>query len=626
MSGVCGSVLQNNRHLNKTDLMQMVRALGVSEANNELIAFHNTVAMGVQGGRNSLTGVAEMTVHSHHFIIAFHGNLYNLRDILPSHENYSRLYDALIRLYLKEGISFLQKLRGEFALSLWDGASGTLYLATDRFRIHPLFYYQDETKIVFSSRIKGILACPLPVELTVNPESIIDVVASSAIPTPKTIFKEIKKIPPGNVLEYRNGQIRLNSYWDISFYDQGNNNEKDLALKLKMHFDDAVLERLKVDGDSDRIGTFLSGGIDSSTLTGVVTNLNKHPVKSFSIGFDVERFNEIDYARIVARAFNAKHYEYFVTAKDTYDIIPVLIDEFDEPYANASAVPTYFCAKLARDHGVDILYAGDGGDEIFAGNERYATQRMFEYYHMIPGWLRRFIIRPAVFTLADTFNWNIFLKGKKYIKRASIPNPERLLSYGVFNVIPENKLFTEEFLRSVRSDYDHAEMVNIYYSNAPAKNDLDRQLYIDLKLAISDNDLFKVTRMTEALGIAVRFPFLDHKLAEFAASVPANIKMRGRELRSFFKNTYADVLPREVLSKTKHGFGLPIPLWLRTDKRLNDMMYDLVLSPLSIQRGYFQKKTLESIVESHKTDKTSFYGTLLWNLMMIELWHRKSKV
>ncbi len=625
MSGICGIVFKDkNNRLSQGDVLSMVQALKVSEQGDSFTAALESVGIGAQGFPGRLTGIAERDLQGYPLVMAFHGNLYNLKDWVPAKSQGTEVISELLMLYTKKGMAFLQGLRGEFSLAIWDGREETLYLATDRFRVHPLLYYQDSDKLVFASRMKGILACPFPIKRTVHPEAIVEVAGSSIIPTPKTIFREVKKLPPGYFLTYRRGEVHLEPYWEIRFRLPSTAIESALAKELKTLFTEAVSVRLEVDGISSQIGTFLSGGIDSSTVTGVLTQLIQHPVKSFSIGFEEQRFNEINYARIAARAFGAKHYEYFVSPQDAYNAIPILLEGFDEPYGNASAIPTYFCAKMAREQGVNILYAGDGGDELFAGNERYATQRLFEYYSMIPGWFRESLVKPLVFTLADRWKWDLFIKGKKYIQRASIPYPARLSSYGFFQVIPLTELLEDSLLEAVGRDYDLSATVNSCYFQAPAQSELDRQLYIDLKLAISDNDLFKVMRMTEAVGVTVRFPFLDHILAEFAMRIPASVKMRGRQLRSFFKKAYSDLLPPETRAKKKHGFGLPIPVWLRTDKRLNEMMQDLVLSPQSIQRGYFKKRTLEKIVELHKTDETSFYGTALWNLMVLELWHRKN--
>ena len=622
MSGVCGIVLRDQgKPLSTAQLTCMARSLDVSGVGENTALSFGSTGLGAQTFPGRLSGVARLTRHGQTSGLAFHGSIYNLKELISSDVRDSNVLQELLSLYLEEGTAIMQRLRAEFALAIWDARDETLCLATDRFRVHPLFYYQDPGALVFASRMQGLLACPF-VTKSIDPTGIIDIVASSMIPTPRTIFQEIKKLPPGYLLTYRSGEIKVSSYWDINFNHPSASNEEELARQLKAQFLDAVSVRFKGEDSSESIGTFLSGGVDSSTVTGILTQLAERPIKSFSIGFAEQRFNEIQYARIAARAFAAEHYEYFVTPRDVYNVIPVLLDSFDEPFANASAVPTYFCTKLAREHGVDVLYAGDGGDELFAGNERYAAQRLFDYYHMIPAWLRESLSQPLVFSLAGALQWQLFVKGQKYIRRANIPYPDRLSSYGLFKLLSLDELFDDRFLAVAGKDYDPYAVVGFHYFQAPAQTELDRQLYIDLKLTISDNDLFKVTRMTEAAGVTVRYPFLDHRLAEFAASVPAKIKMRGRQLRSFFKNAYADLLPEEIRAKQKHGFGLPIPVWLRTDKQLNDMMYDLILSPRAVQRGYFRRNALEELVELHKIDEGSFYGTILWNLMILELWHR----
>jgi asparagine synthase (glutamine-hydrolysing) len=623
MSGICGVVFHDGaKRLDPSALSPMLRALDMSRQGESLTISLGSVGMGAQRYPGRLAGLAETILHGRPLALAFHGSLYDLKALFPLAGYDADPFTGLLRLYTEEGMALLQRLRGEFTLALWDGLRETLYLATDRFRVHPLFYSQSHDRLIFASRLHGILACPFLTKRTVDAEAIVDLVASSIIPTPKTIFREVKKLPPGHVLTSHKGNMQLAPYWDLSFLQSAHMAEAELTRRLKMYFTDAVAVRLEKDGTSDRIGTFLSGGVDSTTVTGVLTQLAKHPIRSFSIGFSEQRFNEIDYARIAAQAFSAEHHEYFVTPKDVCDAIPILLEAFDEPFANASAIPTYFCAKAAREHGVEVLYAGDGGDELFAGNERYATQRLFEYYHLMPTWFREPFVKPLVFTLADAFNWEPLVKAKKYIRRASIPYPERLSSYGLFTVMPMADLLDNHLLEALGRDYDSSAVMSSYYFQAPARSELDRQLYIDLKLAISDNDLFKVTRMTEAAGVTVRFPFLDHPLAEFAATIPSNIKMRRRRLRSFFKKAYADLLPLETRRKQKHGFGLPIASWLRADAQLNEMMHDLVLSPTTLQRGYFRQSALQDLVTRHKHDTTSFYGTALWNLMMLELWHR----
>jgi asparagine synthase (glutamine-hydrolysing) len=621
LSGICGiSYFDKAESVAAADLALMVRGLGNGAEEARDVINVGSVALAASRRRGYYGGIGELVVSGQPLALAFYGSLYNLSELSALGWVDLDYAKNLLRLYLKEGIGFLGRLNGEFSFAIWDGREEKLYLATDRFRVSPLFYYSGQDALVFSGRMKGILACPLAAARTLDLEAIVDVVSSSYIPTPKTIFNEIKKLPAGHFLTCQRGRIDVTAYWDISFV-QPNRDETELERELKDHFARAVSVRLEADRTS-QVGTFLSGGVDSSTVTGVLTQLTQRPVKSFSIGFGDSQFNEIDYSRIAARSFGSQHFEYFVTPRDTCDALPILLKAFDEPFANASAVPTYLCARMAQQNGVKILYAGDGGDELFAGNERYATQRRYDIYQKIPQLIRKGLIHPALAVLADRLKIGLAVKGKKYVERLGLPYPERLYNYGFFNIVPMAEVFDAGFLRSLSDNYSPYAAIRTHYFQAAAKTELDRQLYIDLKLAISDNDLFKVTRMTEAAGITVRYPFLDHRLADFAATVPAKIKMPGKELRRFFKRAYADLLPLEVITKKKHGFGLPIPVWLRTDKCLNEMMHDAVLSPRSLQRGYFRKRALEMIVERHKTDKSSFYGSVLWNLMMLELWHR----
>ena len=625
MGGICGIALSETKARVHHDAFEpMLRAQGESRQGEVWEGYETSVSLGAQRLASWQFGIARETVSGRARAVAFVGSIYNWDSLFSKGWRELEPAQRLLSLYHREGgIRFIQLLRGEFAIAVWDGIEQALYLATDRFRVCPLFYARDKDKLIFASRMKTVVAASSSSSYTVRPEAVVDVIAGSCIPTPRTIFREVEKLPPASVLTYQNGKIELNSYWDITFTNPDHSGEASLASRLREQFRDAMAIRLEEDKAGQAMGCFLSGGIDSSTITGVMTQLTERPVKTFSIGFGEERFNEINYARIAAKAFNTEHHEYFVKPKDVVDTIPALMEYCDEPFANASAIPTYMCAKLAREHGVQVLYAGDGGDELFAGNERYATQRLFDYYHDIPQWCRELFVKPMAFGLADALGWSVFIKAKKYIQRATIPYPERLYSYGLFKMISMNEVFEDGLLEAVGHNYNPYMAIDYHYWQARAQTELDRQLYVDLKLTISDNDLFKVLRMCEANNVAVRFPFLDHRFVDFSATVPAKVKMRGRQLRSFFKNAYEELLPLDIRTKTKHGFGLPIPAWLRTDQQLNSMMMDLVLSSQSLQRGFFRRDTLQKFVDAHRTDETSFYGAILWNLMVLELWFRK---
>jgi asparagine synthase (glutamine-hydrolysing) len=623
MGGICGIVQDNqDGRMDPKLLSPMIAQMNKARQGSSSVDNWGTVCLGVCHAPTFLAGTADIRVHGETVGLGLYGNVYNLKE-LGVNDRTTDPFDCLLHLYLHDGMSLVSRLRGDFIIVVWDGREQTFCVATDRFRVHSLLYSQQGPHFVFASCLQALRACPLPLEWTINPEAIVDMTCNSVVPTPKSIFREVRKIPPGHVLRYQHGQVKLEQYWDMNYLTSDPSPQDELIEKLHAGFQDAIDCQLGDERRGNHIGSFLSGGIDSSTITGILAQNCSRPIKSFSIGFDVPGYNEINYARMAAKAFKAEHYEYFVSPQDTYDAIPLLLESFDEPFGNASAVPTYFCAKLAKEHGVDILFAGDGGDELFAGNERYATQRVFDYYQKIPFWCREHVVQPTVFSLANYLKVSLFLKGKKYIERANIPYPQRLSSWGLLEVIPMSDIFHDDLVKTLGEQYNPYEYVYDHYRRALANHELDRQLYVDLKVAIGDNDILKVTRMGQAAGVNVRFPFLDSRLAEFAATVPASLKMRGLKLRTFFKQAYVPLLPQAIQGKVKHGFGLPIPVWLRTDQRLNQMMRDAVLGQELTQRGFFQKKTLEYFVEQHQSDQTSFFGTVLWNIMMLELWMRR---
>ncbi|MGH7681888.1 MAG: asparagine synthetase B family protein [Candidatus Eiseniibacteriota bacterium] len=625
MSGICGVLAKRGEGLpTSASIEAMCRRLSLDTPEAHPVrtatASSGPVRLGAALFGRQSGGVASVEREGAVVSLVACGDVYE--GARPNDAGWSAAAD-LLEKYLRDGIAFLDRLDGDVAVAIWDGRVDLLHVAVGRFRVHPIFYSDTPDQLVFASRLGALFDSPIPFHATLRPDAIVDTVGTSAIPTPKTVFREIAKLPAGYRLVCTKGATTLSRYWQADFLHPSRAGEPALAAELRSRFTEAIARPFKVDGSPDRVGTFLSGGVDSSTVTGILMQVAGRQMKSFSIGFGEHGYNEISYARIAARAMGAEHFEYFVVPKDVPEALPALLASFDEPYGNASSVPTHFCARLARQHGVDVLYAGDGGDELFGGNERYATQRLFEYYHAIPSWLGRGVVEPVVSALADSLRLDLFVKGKKYIRRANLPAAKRITSYDFFNVVPLEQFLSPDFLAEVGRGYDPGDTLARLHEEAPAKTELDRQLYLDLHLTISDNDLFKVTRMTEAAGVTVRFPFLDYRLAEFALTVPASLKMRGRELRTFFKRAYADLLPVEVRTKSKHGFGLPIAQWLQTDPVLRDMMDDLVLGPRALSRGYFRREAIEELVRVHRGDPTSFYGTTIWNLMILEMWQRQ---
>lgn len=625
MSGICGVVFNDRTcKVNSEYCVPMLKALGAAIDNDRQVSIASSNAIvGVGLSRRNITGIVSKKIHNKIITLAFYGNIFNQKELRSKEPEDKNILVNLLDLFIEDGTDFLSRLNGEYVLAIFDERHETLLLATDHFRVHPLFYYFNKQQLIFSSSLSGILAFPLLQKPTLNSEAIIDVVTSSVIPTPRTIFNEVEKLSPGSVLTWRSGKIHISKYWDTNFLNPDEREEEYLSKELKEFFANSIRERLSIEGNVEKIGAFLSGGIDSSTVVGVLTHLVKQPIKSFSIGFEEQPFNEVEFARCAANAFGAKHFEFIVRAGEAFPVVPLIAESFDEPYGNASAIPTYFCAKLARDQGVEVLYGGDGGDELFAGNERYTSQRKFDLYQNIPRLIRSGCLEPLVLTLSGLCKNKILEKTKKYIARATTPYPDRLISWGLFEVMPIQEVFTKEFIEEAKFATVSEPAVFRLYKEALARTELDRQLYIDLKLAISDNDIFKVTKMTNIHGVTARFPFLDYRLVDFACRIPAARKMRGSQLRTFFKKTYTDLLPLEILSKPKHGFGLPVAIWLRSNSKFLELMTDLLLSSHALNRGYISKSTIEELMLRHKEDETSFYGSILWNMIMLELWLRR---
>lgn len=530
-------------------------------------------------------------------------------------------------LYLKYGTQIFEKLEGQFSIGIFDKRSRTLIIATDRFGIKPVAYYHDNRYFAFGSRIKDVLATPGIKAGELDHEALVDYLNLSAIPTPKTVYRGIRKLPPGHFIIFNHGDtgnagLVIRKYYDID-YARNRSGESHFLRELPRSMETSVKTILDAELAAGRsVGAFLSGGTDSSTVTGMIKKL-AGSVKTFSIGFDEPGYNELGYARIAARHFGAEHYEYIVTPEDVLDALDLISDVYDEPFGNASAVPTYYCAKLAREHGVDTLLAGDGGDEIFGGNERYAADKVFSNYHRIPALVRKGLLEPVM--AAAPAGLPVVNKGKKYIRRANIPQPDRFFSYNPVMALGQENIFSPDFIGHL-GNYDPVAWARELYRSTKGANDLDRLMYIDMKFTITDNDIRKVSGMAGKAGIHVAYPFLDHALVDFAATIPSDLRVKGKTLRYIFKEAFKDFLPHDVIVKKKHGFGLPIGVWIRTKKNIADFVGDALLTSHCTIRPFFRDGFIEELFRIHRETGAAFYGDIIWNLLILELWNKRRLV
>jgi asparagine synthase (glutamine-hydrolysing) len=527
------------------------------------------------------------------------------------------LTSRLMQLYKHEGAAFLKRLRGSFAIALWDAKSRRLILAVDPFATRPLFYWSNGNRIAFAPRVSCFLRHnDIPTEI--DPNGIYFYLNHSFVPGPFTIYRQIKRLEPGQYLLWENGTVSLQRYWDMTYAEERHSAEATICEDLRAAVEDSIRFHLQhVDQQLAEQGAFLSGGTDSSTLVGLISGITQKRVKTFSVGFEEELYNEINYARIAASHFDTDAHEYFVSPREALESLSVLAREYDEPFGNSSAIPTYFCLKMARDAGVKIMFAGDGGDELFAGNERYLSEKMFTLYHLIPAWIRRGTDLAAN-VLPPVSPWR---KIRNYIQKANQRVPDRFFCYQLYFRDHATEYLTDEFRNILDADFP-LEVPRQHYERIGSVSPLNRLLYVDLKLAIADNDLVKVNCMAESLGIHVRYPYLDKRVASVSGRIPAELKLKRWTKRYIFKKAFENLLPKEILTKKKHGFGLPTGDWLRTNAGFRELARSLLLESRSIGRGYFKRKALEELLKKHDEASSSYYGSQIWNLMMLELWHR----
>jgi asparagine synthase (glutamine-hydrolysing) len=526
--------------------------------------------------------------------------------------------EVLARLYELEGAQGLRRLRGAFAVALWDAQQAALWLAVDHFGMRRLYYATTAHGVVFASRPSALLAVP-GIGTAVDPGMVYQYLNFGFVPAPDSAFAGIRRLPPGHLLVIRDGRATESAYWDVEYPERRLGRREGAAVTRQM-VEESVSAALTGAPVKDT-GAFLSGGTDSSTVLGYMARLSGERVNAFSIGFREERYDELHYADLAARRFGAAHYKHIIAPDEALAALPRLVEAYDEPFGNNSAIGTYFCARLARECGVTRLLAGDGGDEIFGGNERYASDRVFDRYQRIPGVLRRHVLEPILGALPAGGGTPIG-KAQRYVRRARIPNPRRLYSYRFFFAGDGQALLAPELLGACDLEAPW-HVVERHFARARATSELNRIMYMDMKLTLADNDLHKVTRTADLAGVEVRFPFLDRLLVEFTGTLPADFKVRGMEKRYLFKRAFRELLPAEILAKRKHGFGVPTSDWLRDHAGFRDLARDTLLSPWARSLGYFAPGGLERLFALHTTDTTPYHGDQLWAILMFHLWYRQ---
>ncbi len=522
---------------------------------------------------------------------------------------------ALAAAYGENSDAFLEQIGGNFAFVIIDSANGTVLTGVDRLGHFPLYYCQtsntQDKGLVFGSSASTVLAHS-GVERKILPQGIYDFIYFHMVPSPASIYQGLSKLPAGHYLKYSAGNIEIHNYWQPRFSESSDKSFHSMAKELRPQLKSAVDRAVT---DFSTTGAFLSGGLDSSSVTGMLAELSEHQARAYSIGFAAEGYDEMAFARISAKKFGVKLNEYYVTPDDVVDALPDIATSYDEPFGNSSALPAYFCAKLAAEDGIKCLLAGDGGDEIFAGNERYAKQGIFEAYHKVPLALRSHVIEP--FTQALPSQINLAAKAKSYIDQANVPLPERLQSYNFLNRHRPEEIFSSDFLAQINTASPAALQQRVYQL-PPDASTLNRMLYLDWQFTLADNDLRKVNHMCAVAGVDVAYPMLDDELIAFACQVPGKWKIKGKNLRHFYKKGLHNWLPDETINKKKQGFGLPFGVWMQSHQPLQELAYDNLLKLK--KRQWLNPAFIDELIDLHRNGHAAYYGELIWVLTVLELW------
>lgn len=623
MCGIVGIVRNDKSEVDQDLVARMCNAIRHRGPDDDGFYFNGAVGLGMR--RLSIIDVkgGQQPIHNQDRSawIVFNGEIYNYLELRAQLEKLGHTFytnsdtEAIIHAYDQYGNDCPKYLRGMFAFAIWDERTQELFLARDRVGKKPILYARVNGQFVFGSEFSALLQHP-DIGKDIDFAALNYYVSFMCVPAPLTAYRDIRKLEPGHSLRYRKGEITIERYWQPDFSRKLDIGEQEAGQQAIKILRDAVKVRLMSEVP---LGAFLSGGIDSSAVVALMSEESSAPVKTFSIGFEEQDFSELHHARRVAEHVGADHHE-FIVRPDALEVLPVLVEHYGEPYADSSAVPTYYVARETRKH-VTVALNGDGGDESFAGYERYAAMRLAETYHRIPAVLRDTLLRQAVDLMPSSEAKRSRLRDvKRFVEAASLPKAERYLRWvSVFSSQAKQDLYTENFKRET-SAHPAASIIDPWFARANGSGIVDAALLADIMTYLPNDLLVKVDIATMANSLEARSPFLDHHVIEFAASLPEKYKLRGLTTKYLLKKVLKQLLPAENLTRRKMGFGVPIGHWFRG--KLQPFLRETILSEAALKRGLFKPEAVKRLVELH-THSERDYSHQLWTLLMLELWFQR---
>jgi len=546
--------------------------------------------------------------------IVFNGEIYNYRELRAELRRKGYVFrtssdtETILLAFEEYGEDCVSKLRGMFAFAIWDTRRRLLFMARDRCGKKPLHYFHDSKRLIFGSEIKSILQHP-DVHPEVNRLSVAQYLSCSYVPDPGTMFLGIAKLPPGHTLSWQDGHIKVSPYWDLEFRPDDPPQDENEYLE---EVDRLLRESVKIRMISDvPLGAFLSGGIDSSLVVAMMAMQQTEPVKTFSIGFEEQEYNELPYARMVAERYGTDHHEEIVRP-DAEKVIPEIVENFDEPFADSSAIPTYYVSRLARRH-VTVALSGDGGDEIFAGYGRYLDSRLAERLDGCPQWIKGPVLKAASCLFPDG------RRGGNTLRYLAADCDSRYITKMGGSHYHAKRKFSDELLQIyAQTGFDLG--VGSAMVSQPRLDMVTRRQYADVNNYLPGDILTKVDRTSMLVSLEARAPLLDHLLAEKAATIPQSIKVRNRTLKYVLKEIAKKYLPHEMINRPKMGFAIPIKHWINNE--WFELSGDLILSDRALDRNNVNQKYLRRIFDEHRSGMRD-YSASLWALMVLEMWYRR---
>lgn len=623
MCGICGFVYQDpERRTDPADLDRMCAAIVHRGPDDQGTFVRNNIALGMR--RLSIidleSGAQPIFNETNDCLIVFNGEIYNYRSIREELEKKGHRFktssdtETILHAFEEWGKNCVTRLNGMFAFAIWDERNKRLFMARDRLGIKPIYYYVDKDRLVFASELKSLLQAR-DIPRHINLKALDTFLSFEYIPDSLSILNDIHKLPAAHTLEYKDGHTTTERYWDVQYaaYDW---QETACVEKLRELLFDAVKIRLMSEVP---LGAFLSGGLDSSSIVAMMSQVSNFRVKTFSIGFDDRTYNELPYARAIASHFDTEHYEEFLKP-DIHDLAEKLFVLIDEPFGDFSVFPTFLVSEMARKY-VTVVLSGDGGDELLAGYDTYIAQNMAQKYQQLPRWMRKALIEPTINALPPTEKKKgLINKSRRFVEGLQLPDHLQHVRWMIFLQEAEKDLLYEPFVRQQLDGYRPYEFIEKKFARVSSTDPLDQQQYVDLTTYLVDDILVKVDRMSMATSLEARVPFLDHRFVEFAASIPSSLRLQKGKTKHILKRAMQGILPDQILSRGKEGFSIPIKNWIKEE--LNPLMNDALSTDRLKETGLFAVNTVHRMMNEHMTGKEN-HSHKLWALIVFQRWYRQ---